>query len=550
MCFGFKAIYWLFLRARIIYHLLAKSLRVKRMKNIKSFLFVLSFILILSPGIHAKEIVKVAILPFQINSPEDLNYLKNGILDILSSRIAVEGRVIVLENDVINQAITQSPRDPLTERGVKSIGNQLGVDFIIYGSLTKIGDSLSVDARLFDLKEDKFVTPFFATFKGMDNIIPEMVQFASRVNARIMEREHPQPTSPPLTAIAPPSDPTSAFITAKGEREFWKSQSLPVEIKGVDIGDVDGDGKNETVVIGTRSLDIYTYSDDRLLLKKGLQGRRADNYLSLDVADINGNGVAEIFVSNVVNDSLESFVIEFQGGEFTRIVTDEGYFFRVIHTTKEGKILIGQKMGLDGILYGSVYKLVWKDNRLMESRKIPLSKKSIVCGFNLIDVDKEGEEEIVLIDNNDSLKVFSSNGKLLWRSVDIYGGTKDFLVLYPLGLEERGEGLEERIYLQKRVLFRNQKKGSEVIIVKNISATGKLFARVRSYKESEVYSLVWDGLGLSENWRTKKIHGYTADFQIKDIDNDGRDELVVGIIDTSTGSIFGKKKSFILAYEL
>ena len=520
------------------------------MKNIKSFLFVLSFILILSPGVHAREIVKAAILPFQINSPEDLNYLKNGILDILSSRIAVEGRVIVLENDVVNQAITQFPGDPLTERGVKSIGNQLGVDFIIYGSLTKIGDSLSVDARLFDLKEDKFVTPFFATFKGMDSVIPEMGQFASRVNARIMDREHPQPTSPPLTAIAPPSDLKSAFIMAKGEREFWKSQSLPIEIKGVDIGDVDGDGKNETVVIGTRSIDIYTYSDDRLLLKKGLQGRRTDNYLSLDVADINGNGIAEIFVSNLVNDSLESFVIEFQGGEFTRIVTDEGYFFRVIHTTKDGQMLIGQQMGLDGMLYGSVYKLVWKDNRLMESRKISLPEKSIVCGFNLIDVDKEGEEEIVLIDNNDSLKVFSNNGELLWRSIEIYGGTKDFLVLYPPGLEERGDGLEERIYLQKRVLFRNQKKGSEVIIVKNISATRKLFARVRSYKESEVYSLVWDGLGLSENWRTKKIHGYTADFQIKDIDNDGRDELVVGIIDTSTGLIFGKKKSFVLAYEL
>ncbi len=523
------------------------------MKNIKSFLFVLSFILIFSPGVHAREIVKVAILPFQINSPEDLNYLKNGILDILSSRIAVEGRVIVLENDVVNQAITQFSGDTLTERRVKSVGNQLGVDFIIYGSLTKIGDSLSVDARLFALKEDKFVTPFFASFKGMDSIIPEMGQFASRVNARIMDREHPQPTSPPLTAIAPPSDLKSGFIMTKGEREFWKSQSFPIEIKGIDIGDVDGDGKNETVVIGNRSIDIYTYSDDRLLLKKGLQGRRADNYLSLDVADINGNGIAEIFVSNLVNDSLESFIIEFQGGEFTRIASGEGYFFRVIHTTKEGKMLIGQQMGLDGMLYGNVYKLVWKDSRLMKSRKIPLPEKSIVCGFNLIDVDKEGEEEIVLIDNNDSLKVFSNDGELLWRSIEIYGGTKDFLVLYPSGSKEVDVGLEDlerRIYLQNRVLFRNQKKGSEVIIIRNISATGKLFARIRSYKESEVYGLVWDGLGLSENWRTKKIHGYTADFQMKDIDNDGRDELVVGIVDTSTSVIFGKKKSFVLAYEM
>ena len=155
----------------------------------------------------------------------------------------------------------------------------------------------------------------------------------------------------------------------------------------------------------------------------------------------------------------------------------------------------------------------------------------------------------MLVDNNDYVKVLSSKGELLWRSEEIYGGTRDFFTLYPSGSKGVDVDLEERVYLQNRILSRMQKKEPEVILLKNISTTGKLFERVRLYKESEVYSLVWDGLGLSEKWRTKKIHGYTADFHIKDIDNDGRDELVVGIID-STGSIFSKKKSYVLAYEL
>ena len=70
------------------------------------------------------------------------------------------------------------------------------------------------------------------------------------------------------------------------------------------------------------------------------------------------------------------------------------------------------------------------------------------------------------------------------------------------------------------------------------------------YNNSEIYSLVWDGIGLSENWRTRKIHGYIADFQIKDIDNDGKDELVVGILDTSVASTLKRAKSYVLAYDL
>jgi hypothetical protein len=33
--------------------------------------------------------------------------------------------------------------------------------------------------------------------------------------------------------------------------------------------------------------------------------------------------------------------------------------------------------------------------------------------------------------------------------------------------------------------------------------------------------------GPSENWKTRKINGYVADYQFKDIDNDGQNEIVL-----------------------
>ncbi|MDO9514876.1 MAG: hypothetical protein Q7J01_02075, partial [Syntrophales bacterium] len=53
------------------------------------------------------------------------------------------------------------------------------------------------------------------------------------------------------------------------------------------------------------------------------------------------------------------------------------------------------------------------------------------------------------------------------------------------------------------------------------------------------------GLGMAENWRTKKIQGYVADYQIKDIDNDGKDEVVLAV-----GLGTSLTRSAIVAYDL
>ena len=46
-------------------------------------------------------------------------------------------------------------------------------------------------------------------------------------------------------------------------KTFWKSQQFPVEFKGMDIGDVNGDGLNETVMIDHNSIFIYQKKGER-----------------------------------------------------------------------------------------------------------------------------------------------------------------------------------------------------------------------------------------------------------------------------------------------
>jgi hypothetical protein len=105
-------------------------------------------------------------------------------------------------------------------------------------------------------------------------------------------------------------------------------------------------------------------------------------------------------------------------------------------------------------------------------------------------------------------------------------------------------------YINLRILtYDTNKDGKrEIIIVKNLSSSGRTFQRVKLFTSAEVYDLEWDGMGMVENWRTKKINGYVADYQFKDIDNDGENEVVLALVLSVGGAI--KDRSVIVAYKL
>ena len=75
-----------------------------------------------------------------------------------------------------------------------------------------------------------------------------------------------------------------------------------------------------------------------------------------------------------------------------------------------------------------------------------------------------------------------------------------------------------------------------------------MFQRIKLFTSAEVYNLEWDGVGMVENWRTKRISGYVADYQFKDIDNDGENEVVLALVLAAGGTSNGR--SVVVSYSL
>ena len=500
------------------------------------------------------KVYKVAILPFLIHSQENLDYLRDGINDILTSRITVEGRIIVVERTIVERALWEMRPMRLDETAAKEAGTRVGADYVVLGSITKIGNYISLDARLISITDDKPPLGAYTQHKGIDDVMTKIGDFAQDIGFRILGRR--------ATTVRP-SDPRSSQIIrperdigriGQGELGFKKSQIFNFEIKGIDIGDVDGDKKNEVVVIDNHNIYVFKYDGDKLSLFRKIEAGYQHNFLTLDVADVNRNGYAEIIVTSVIDDNLQSMIIEFEQGEFKTITRKAGWFFRVLEHPKEGPLLMGQQMGSDGLFTGSIYKFAWKKKSFEKGPKMGLPKDTKIFGLTVADVRNEGKLNTVLLDRRDKISILSSDGKPVWTSRESFGGTAnsyDTSKKKPDGFRPT-DAPSWRVFIPGRILSRDLDGDgvNEIIINKNYSSL-TMFEKAKTYETGEIYNMIWDQDSLVTYWKTKEITGYISDFQVRDADNDGNEDLVIAVVESqASGALGSKGASAILFFKL
>ena len=106
----------------------------------------ISILIILAGSAVAAKETNVALFEFDVNSKEELGYLKSGISALLPSRISVPKKINVIENYLLKKELAKNPEKTLPN--MTSIAEKLGADFMIFGSITKLGENISIDARL------------------------------------------------------------------------------------------------------------------------------------------------------------------------------------------------------------------------------------------------------------------------------------------------------------------------------------------------------------------------------------------------------------------
>jgi TolB-like protein len=504
------------------------------------------------------KVYTVAILPFLIHSQENLDYLREGIYDILLSRVTVEGQITVIDRSLVERTLMEERPLRLDEAAAVRIGTRVGADYVVVGSLTKIGDYISLDARMISVTEEKPPLTAFTQHRGIEDVMVKIGEFAQEIGLRILGRR-PMASRPGDSRTSQIIRPERELGRSVGEGTGLKtSETFGLELRGIDVGDVDGDKKNELVAMDSNNLYVFKYDGEKLKLFQKLKAEFHNDFLTLDVADINRNGYAEIIVTSVVDDNLRSFILEFEEGRFRKITEKAGWYFRILDHPKDGPVLMGQQMGSDGTYAGPIYRFVWKKKSFERGEKLPFPKGTKIFGVAVAQIRPDAKPDIITFDSIDRLNIIASDsGTLLWRSKDRFGGTNNY---YDSSKQRDprfrpDERVPLRVFIPLRILTRDLDGDgiSEIIINKNEFAAGSFFERAKVYYRAEVLNLVWDQDVLVTNWKTREIKGYIADYQVKDVDNDGQEELIVARVAApeDSGGIFSMKdRSNILFFKL
>ena len=552
---------------------------------------------------------RVAVLPFAIHSEKDYDFLRQGIVQMLTSRLSEPGKVTVIDPVATENALTaagQAKGDDLA----RQVGQTLGADYAIHGSLTILGDSVSIDAKTLDLTGERPPMAFFKQTQGLGNVIGEINLMAGEINERIFGVEKaiavatPSPAAAPVPTTAAPAAPAQpdihmhpekllqqgrpittgagakpasplvdsplsgsspqqtasplnpAFVPAQGMQAsqgagFWKSRNFSELINGIDVGDVDNDGLLETVVAMPEKILILRFSQGRQQTVTEIPTDRFVRNISVSVADINGNGTPEIFVTalSIGLNAVSSSVLEFDGREFKTIVDKSRYYYNVIHHPVLGARLFGQPQGGQTDPFnGAVFEMEWKGADYEPTNQVLAAHKANVLGMTIGDVMAKQTESIVAYTPRDRLQLLLQSGKTEWKGDDPYGGTTLYFASPPTDPDSKDSASFLPIRLRAVDLDRDGKV--EILTARNFGSTGRMLDRQRYFSKSNIVALVWDGIGLTPAWQTRQLTGRVQDLVVADFDNDGSDELLAALIAKEGAIIFTDAQSTLIGFDL
>jgi TolB-like protein len=159
-------------------------------------------------GVHS-----VAVLPFEnLSGDATQDYLADGMTDTLITALSKTSTLRVISRTSVMQY--QNARKPLPE-----IARELGVEFIVEGSVLQIGTNVRIAAQLIDGARDQHL--WSEKFEGELNEILSLLDRAAITAASTVARKMGQPAGTPSGStrrIAP--EASQAYL--KGRHEFYK----------------------------------------------------------------------------------------------------------------------------------------------------------------------------------------------------------------------------------------------------------------------------------------------------------------------------------------
>lgn len=383
-------------------------------------------------------------------------------------------------------------KSALKSQNLKKLHAKAEADFILIPSIRSVKGKMALNYKL--------VSAVDGSLKKQANIMSENLPTSDA------SREHRGRTQ-------------TSFSDKKDFLKFVSKQEFSYEIVDFDVGDVNGDGENEFILIDRYRVMIFKSKKGYFRRVAQVKTRKNINhFLGVDVADINGNGRDEIFVTNQTDDKLSSFALETKPKQKRLHYTwkDANLYFRILRPMGKRPILVSQGSGFQNPIEGPIKKVLYKNGKYQQGPELKTptvyGNHFILYGLTQEDLNGNGTPETIILDNKFHLRVYSQNGNLVVKSDEYFGHDPR---LIDVGVVEDVPGLYqgEPVRFKGRLEFVELGANRYLLLPMNKTLGGGFLNRLVVVENSGLALLRLTGEGFEKAFESSKQKGFLSSFR-------------------------------------
>ncbi len=497
-----------------------------------------------------EPMVRIAILPWKVHAEPRYAYIGEALQDMLSTRIGSNRRVELTRKDVVRERLPEGVE--ITEGVAEKVGREVGAEYVLFGSLSVLGDHISMDARLVDVGKGE-VVPIYRKSRGVGTVVDIADTVAQDVLKAVGTWKEPARADTPVyrgkfrpheedepeRKKPPEEEPQKSPAAVKGARaDFLMAMDVDMDVKDIELHDLTGDGRKELLALTEDELIVFSIE---------IEGKRLKNLYTIDTGDGNISMDAVegvLYISRLGRSSPDSCMVWYEEG--LKKVCGIPYLVRVLYED-DMPVIVGQGFRREWGYTDRVVVLEREGHTLKKKEELRLPRGVTLYGLGFCRLEDDGAVSLLWLDGKGYLRVYRAAGDHTvgfserWRSPTAYGGTLDWVEL-----EER----EDFVLFEGRFYCRDiDRDGRKELLVKKNTAGGifgEWAERKRFFKSGSIRVLEWHGVSFSEEWKTDELTPYVADFVVDTVE--GVKTLIV--VTSEKGRFTGKEKSSILFYRL
>ncbi len=137
----------------------------------------------------AEKKVKITVLPFSIFAAEDISDYQSDIQDVLLSALAYHEKIEPLDKEKLSKIVGDKSPDQMDESYARMVGRKMRADYVILGSMTKVGETISLDAKLVPVRRKGDAERFYVETYGLATVLDRVGDIAKKINEKIFVDE-------------------------------------------------------------------------------------------------------------------------------------------------------------------------------------------------------------------------------------------------------------------------------------------------------------------------------------------------------------------------